>query len=85
MSIEGGDGITLPKRTKCDDIKCKENRHMDPDFLELLDLYPVSRSGFNESGSTTLILTVYILDPLCNDDIKHPPMTVRYVTGFFGV
>jgi hypothetical protein len=55
MSIEGGDGITLPIITKCDDIKCKENRHMDPDFLGLLDPYPVSRSGFNESGSTTLL------------------------------
>ena len=54
MSIEGGDGITLPKITKCDDIKCKENHHMDPDFLKILDPYPVSRSGFNESGSTTL-------------------------------
>ncbi len=37
MSIEGGGGITLPKITKCDDIKRKENRHMDPDFLEILD------------------------------------------------
>jgi hypothetical protein len=55
MSIEGGDGITLPKITKCDDIKRKENRHMDSDFLEILDPYPVSRSGFNESGSTTLL------------------------------
>jgi hypothetical protein len=55
MSIEGGDGITLPKITKCDDIKRKENCHMAPDFLEILDPYPVSRSGFNISGSTTLL------------------------------
>jgi hypothetical protein len=26
---------------------------------------------------------LFVLDPLCNDDIKHPPMTVLYVTGFF--
>ncbi len=55
MSIEGGDGITLHKITKCDDIKRKENHQMDPDFLEILDQYPVSRSGFYESGSTTLL------------------------------
>jgi hypothetical protein len=55
MSIEEGDGITLPIITKCDDIKRKENRHMDPDFLKILDLYPVSRSGFNESENTTLL------------------------------
>ena len=55
MSIEGGDGITLPKITKCDDIKRKKNRHMDPDFLEILDPYLVSRSGFNGSGSITLL------------------------------
>jgi hypothetical protein len=55
MSIEGGDGITLPKITKCDDIKRKENHQMDPVFFKILDPYPVSRSGFNESGSTTLL------------------------------
>jgi hypothetical protein len=55
MSIEGGDGITLPKITKCDDIKRKENCHMAPDFLAILGPYPVSRSGFNISGSTTLL------------------------------
>ena len=55
MSIEGGGGITLPKITKCDDIRRKENSQNDPDFLEILDPYPVSRSGFNESGSTTLL------------------------------
>jgi hypothetical protein len=55
MSIEGDDGITLPKITKCDDIKHKKNCHMDPDFLDILDPYLVSRSGFSESGSTTLL------------------------------
>jgi hypothetical protein len=55
MSIEEGDGITLPKITKCDDIKRKKNRHIDPDFLKILDPYPVSRFGFSESGSTTLL------------------------------
>ncbi len=35
-------------------------------------------------GSATL-LKLFVLDPLCNDDIKHPPMTVLYVTGFFCV
>jgi hypothetical protein len=28
MSIVGGDGITLPKITKCADIKHKKTRHM---------------------------------------------------------
>jgi hypothetical protein len=28
---------------------------------------------------------LFVLDLLYNDDIKHPPMTVLYVTGFFCV
>jgi hypothetical protein len=40
MSIGGDDGITLHKISKCDDIKRKKNRHVDPDSLEILDLNP---------------------------------------------
>jgi hypothetical protein len=40
MSIEGDDGITLHKISKCADIKRKKNRHLDPDSLEILDPNP---------------------------------------------
>ena len=97
MSIGGGDGITLHKITKCADITRKIKSPHGSEFTLKAGSESVSGSGFNESGSTTLLagrvlqlLGVWatLAFPIfytCNDDIKHPPMTVLYVTVFFCV
>jgi hypothetical protein len=70
MSIGGDDGITLPKMTKCADIKRKKNRHMAYRHRGVFYVVIVERIQDLNSLKQCCRSEMFIPDPRCLSRIR---------------